>query len=119
MPVVKVTVAKPVLHWIAGQPGVENLNQELSSRLKDWLNESAEPTFSQIQKLSSAMGLPVGYFFLNKPPVENVPLLKFRSVENEEIVEPSRELINTIHYMENVQEWIKDYKGTCRTERRR
>ncbi len=110
MPAVKINVSKPVLHWIAGQPGVENLNHELSSRLKDWINESAEPTFSQIQKLSSAIGIPFGYFFLNKPPVENVPLLKFRSVENEEIVEPSRELINTIHYMENVQDWIKDYK---------
>ncbi len=108
MPAVKINVSKPVLHWIAGQPGVENLNHELSSRLKDWLNESAEPTFSQIQKLSSAIGIPFGYFFLNKPPVENVPLLKFRSVENEEIVEPSRELINTIHHMENVQDWIKE-----------
>lgn len=111
MPTVKVSISKPILTWVARQPGVEFLNSELTSRLHDWIEDIAEPTFNQIMNISNATGIPFGYFFLNEPPVEEISLLQFRSIDNDEVEEPSWELINTIHQMERIQDWIKDYRN--------
>lgn len=111
MQTVKVSISKPVLTWVSRQPGIEFLNKELTSRLHDWIEDVSEPTFNQILSISNATGIPFGYFFLNKPPVEDISLLQFRSIDNNEVKEPTRELINTIHQMERIQDWIKDYRN--------
>jgi Predicted Zn peptidase len=109
MAAINVEIAKPVLTWAAKQPNIA-LKPQLSSQLNQWITGKAEPTFSQIQKISAASGIPFGYFFLKQPPIEDIPLLKFRAINNADIEEPSRELITTIEQMECVQDWIKDYR---------
>ena len=65
-------------------------------------------TVSELNKLSKELRIPFGYFFLGEPPDEDIQLLKYRTVDNEEQAKPSRELIDTIKYMEKRQSFMRD-----------
>ena len=47
---------------------------------------------------------------MQTPPVEQIELLEYRTVDSIQLANPSRNLIDTIHEMENVQDWMKDYR---------
>lgn len=53
--------------------------------------------------------IPVGYFFLSTPPIEDTSLLEYRTVDSKELLHPSRDLLDTITEMKNLQDWMKDY----------
>lgn len=92
-----------------------NLTVEKLEEYKDlknlakWLDSQTQPTFNQLNKLSKILKVPFGYLLLNEIQIENVSLAEYRTVLNEEIPKPSSELIDTIHDMENMQTWLKDY----------
>ncbi|MGB4661782.1 MAG: ImmA/IrrE family metallo-endopeptidase, partial [Mobilitalea sp.] len=50
-----------------------------------------------------------GYFFLKEPPVETAPLLDYRTIDSIELRNPSRNLLDVITEMENIQEWMRDH----------
>ena len=56
--------------------------------------------------------MPFGYFFLDEPPKEENPLIEFRTIDSIELDVPSRNLINTIHEMQNIQAWVAEYHIT-------
>lgn len=77
--------------------------------LDEWKNGSKIPTYNRIENLSNSLGLPLGYFFLQNPPKENVALLNYRTIDSIELTNPSRNLLDTIHEMEIRQAWMKEY----------
>ncbi|SET49455.1 hypothetical protein [[Clostridium] polysaccharolyticum] len=73
------------------------------------LNGTKTPTFNQIEDFSKKANIQLGYFFLQTPPAEKIPLLEYRTVDSIQLAALSRNLIDTKHEMKNVQEWMKDY----------
>lgn len=103
---VSVDIADSVLDWIMSKVRPESLPEAVWKNLVQWSNKEKTPTFNQVEKASKATGIPLGYFFLQTPPQENLSLVDYRTVDSVELTNPSRELLDTIHDMELVQDWM-------------
>lgn len=106
---VRIPVKKSVLQWVVKNSGA-TLTSKWLDTIEPWLEGKREPTLNQLEQLSKKAQIPFGYFFLNEPPQEDLPLLKFRTVNNHQITQPSRNLIETIHDMETKQAWLSEYR---------
>lgn len=42
--------------------------------------------------------------------MEQIDLLEYRTVDSIQLANPSRNLVDTIHEMENIQDWMKTYR---------
>lgn len=110
MPMINIDVSPEILRWVLKQTKEEKLSNKLMDNISQWLNGTKKPTFNQIEALSRKVNIPLGYFFLQTPPIEQLKLLEYRTVDSIELRNPSRELIDTMNEMENVQNWMKDYR---------
>ena len=105
---VDVAVSKEILEWVISQIRMEDVSSGVTQRLLQWYNGEKTPTFNQVEETSRATGIPLGYFFLTTPPKEDLSLLDYRTIDSLELQKPSRNLIDTIHHMEQIQDWAKE-----------
>jgi transcriptional regulator with XRE-family HTH domain len=103
----KYVVDGNILDWVI--KSVPNLKENHIETLRKWKNREETPSLKQIEKVSNAIKIPFGYFFLKKPPEENFKILEYRTVKSAEVTTPSRELADTVRQMENIQDWMCDY----------
>lgn len=103
-----VPISEDILQWIMTRVRLESLPPKVATNLKKWSEKEKIPTFNQIEDVSKATGIPLGYFFLKTPPKEDLTLIEYRTVDSIELMNPSRELIDTMHNMELVQDWVHD-----------
>lgn len=108
MAAVTYNVAPDVLSWALREVQNNVVASQYVSVLKEWLNGTKKPTFNQIEELSKGTHIPLGYFFLGKPPKEDVPLIQYRTIQDLEHYNPTRELIDTIDDMEEIVNWTRD-----------
>ena len=106
----KGVIVKPIIiKWAIQSAGKDiNVLSDKFDKIDKWASEESELTVSELNKLSKELRIPFGYFFLVEPPDEDIQLLKYRTVENEEQAKPSRDLIDTIKYMEKRQSFMRD-----------
>jgi len=78
-------------------------------KLEAWESRSVQPTLRQLEDFAHAMHVPIGYLFLQKPPVETVPLPDFRTRDNAAVRRPSPDLLETIYLCQQRQEWFRDF----------
>ena len=78
-------------------------------QLEAWERGEQRPTFKQIEDFAKATHTPVGYLFLQKPPVERIPIPDFRTAGNEHIERPSPDLLETIYVCQQRQEWFHNF----------
>lgn len=109
MATIKVDVAPNIIDWVVNHAPAEKLTEDVLSELEKWKHGEKEPTFSRVEYLSKSTHIPLGYFFLQTPPKEELPVLQYRTVESLSTGNPSRNLVDTIHHMESVQEWMRNY----------
>lgn len=107
---VDVTISPSVLTWIMAHCNFNNLQPKIYDLLKDWVEGVKLPTYKQVEAVSKATGIPFGYFFLANPPKEDLSIImNYRTIDSVGVIDPSRELINTLQYAESVQEWTKNH----------
>lgn len=110
MPAVNVKISPEIITWALSQTSKEKLGEKLMNNITKWLNGTKTPTFNQIEDFSRKANIPLGYFFLQTPPVEKLDLLEYRTIDSIQLANPSRNLIDTVHEMENIQDWMKAYR---------
>ena len=110
MPTVNVNIQPAIISWALSQTSEEKLGTKLVDNIKHWLDRTKRPTFNQIEDFSKKSHIPLGYFFLQTPPIEQISLLEYRTLDSIQLTNPSRNLIDTIHDMEAVQEWMVNYR---------
>lgn len=110
MPAVNVKIRPEIINWALSQTQEEKLGDKLMNDITKWLEGKKIPTFNQIEDFSKKANIPLGYFFLQTPPAEQMDLLEYRTVDSVQLANPSRNLIDTIHEMENIQDWMKTYR---------
>jgi len=110
MPTVNVNIQPAIISWALSQTSEEKLGTKLVDNIKHWLDGTKSPTFNQIEDFSKKSYIPLGYFFLQTPPIEQISLLEYRTLDSIQLTNPSRNLIDTIHDMEAVQEWMVNYR---------
>lgn len=103
------TVSPAVVDWVIGKMGGHKTPFKSLDRLRQWRTGAKNPTFNEIQDISKKTRIPLGYFFLQTPPKEEIKLMEYRTIASAESVNPSRELIDTIADMEQIVDWTRDY----------
>lgn len=98
-----------ILEWVLNSMPNDSHDSPTFQTVKQWLDGVKKPTFNQVEDISSKTHIPFGYFFLEKPPVEHLEIVEFRTVDSLELEKPSRDLIDTIDAMVDVQDWMSDY----------
>lgn len=104
-----IVVSPTVIQWAIQSSG-KNMSQvsRKFSKIDEWVSIESELSVNELNKLSKELRIPFGYFFLKVPPVEDLELLKYRTVDNIEHENPSRELIDTVKYMETRQSFMRE-----------
>ena len=74
----------------------------------EW-EEKGTISFKQAEKLALKTHTPIGYLFLASPPVEKLPISDFRTLQSEELRQPSPELLDVIHQAQRQQSWYREY----------
>ncbi len=114
---IRVSVQPAILSWAlersAKRP--EELRKKLP-KLTDWLSGELSPTFKQLETFAKATYTPVGYFFLDEPPEEPIPIQDFRTLAAGRITRPSADLLDTIYTMQRRQAWLREERLECEAE---
>jgi Zn-dependent peptidase ImmA (M78 family) len=113
----RVEVKPKLLRWARERSGFSlSALAHRFPQLAAWERGTARPTLKQIERFAKATHTPVGYLFLQEPPVERIPIPDFRTVSNEHIKRPSPDLLDTIYLCQQRQEWYRDFARSAGDE---
>ncbi len=82
---------------------------ETFPKVSEWESGDATPTPRQLERFAQETMTPLGYFFLDSPPNEELPFPDFRTVGDTPIERPSPSLLETIQSMQRRQAWMREY----------
>jgi Zn-dependent peptidase ImmA (M78 family) len=106
----RVAIKPELLRWACERAGFDRADLEHKfPHLAEWETEATQPTLKQVEAFAKATYTPVGYLFLQEPPVEKIPIPDFRAMDNERIGHPSPDLLDTIYVCQQRQEWFRNY----------
>ncbi len=99
-----------MLRWACERAGLtaEKLRKRFP-KIELWINGDATPTLKQLESFAKATYTPVGYLFLQNPPVETIPIPDFRTKRNNRINRISPDLLDTIYVCQQRQEWYREF----------
>lgn len=86
-------VSPSILTWAEKQI-TSKTDEQISSLLYKWINNEEVPNTSSIRRVSKALRIPFGYFFLKHPPQEECVLIHYRTINSVANENFSRELID-------------------------
>jgi Zn-dependent peptidase ImmA (M78 family) len=79
-------------------------------RVLAWINGDEQPSFRQLEGLSNFLNVPFGYMFLKTPPRKDIVETEFRTISNDIVGTPSKELQDTLMEIQNITLWMRDYR---------
>lgn len=88
-------------------------------QIEAWERGEAKPTLKQLEAFAKANFVPIGYLFLSKPPVEQIPIPDLRTIGSHEISHPSPDLLDVIYLCQHRQAWYRDFARSVGEEPRR
>ncbi len=104
----RVEVEPALLVWARERAG-RDVNYLLTRfpKLKAWERREALPTLKQLEAFAKATRTPIGYLFLSRPPVDQLPVTDFRTMRNKEPGCPSPDLLDTLYLCQQRQDWYR------------
>jgi Zn-dependent peptidase ImmA (M78 family) len=107
---VYVEVKPEMLRWARerARASLEDLRRRFP-HLSSWEAGDAKPTLRQLEEFARATHAPVGFLFLNEPPIERVPIPDFRTVAQRTPSRLSPNLLDTLYVCQQRQEWYRDF----------
>lgn len=105
---VRVEINPQLLLWALERKGSDEVPSRFP-KLDDWVEKKIKPTLKQLERFANATNTPIGYFFLEGPPHEEVPIPDFRTPGNRKMKNPSPDLLDTIFLCQQRQEWFREY----------
>lgn len=105
----RVEVNSKVLEWAIEYCGRKNMLLKKFPKLNSWLEAKEMPTIHQLEELAKMTFVPLGYFFLDEPPKEEIDIPYFRTQGDQTVKRLSPELVDTIQLMKRRQNWLSDY----------
>lgn len=105
----RIPVSEHVLRWALERSRLDA--QAVAARfprIHEWLSGSVLPTMRQLDLFAKATCTPLGYLFLDEPPVECLPIPDFRTLDGTLPREPSPDLLDTIYMMQRRQSWMRE-----------
>lgn len=107
---IRVPVEPELLRWARERAGltVHDLEGRFP-KLDLWERGEELPTLKQVERFARVTHAPVGFLFLQEPPVEKIPIPDFRTMGNARVGHPSPDLLDTIYVCQQRQEWFHDF----------
>ena len=99
-----------LLEWARARSGIDDDTwAKRFPRYEEWFAGERAPTLKQLEEFARKTHTPVGYFFLDTPPDEEVPIPDFRTVGDRPVVGAvSADLLDTLYVCQARQEWYRD-----------
>jgi Zn-dependent peptidase ImmA (M78 family) len=110
---VRVEVRPNVLAWALARSGIDaDTWEQRFPRFEAWRAGEDTPTLKQLEEFARKTHTPVGFLFLDEPPVEQVPIPDFRTVRDRPIGSEtvSADLLDVIYTCQARQEWYRDHQ---------
>lgn len=114
-----VTINPELLTWARKRAGfdLENLRNRFP-KLESWELGERMPTLKQLEAFARAVFVPIGYFFLVKPPKEEIPIPDLRTIGSEISKPASPDLLDVLYLCQRRQAWYRDYARSIAEEPR-
>lgn len=104
----RMDVEPALLRWALDRSGMTDEDSRYE-RFSRWADGDGRPTFRQLEAFAIATHAPLGYLFLQVPPVESVPIADFRTMGNAAVNGPSPDLLETIYDSQMRHDWYRSY----------
>jgi len=105
----RITIQPKFFRWALERCGKTKEDMESKfPKIAGWISRDVCPTLKQLESFAAATNTPLGYFFLNEPPEEKLPIPDFRTVKGEP-ERPSPNLLDTIQTMQSRCEWMGEF----------
>ncbi len=113
----RVEVSPELLRWARERAGlsIAALTRRFP-KMQEWERGEVNPTLKQLERLAKATYTPVGYLFLQEPPVERMPVPDLRTGPNVDVNHPSPNLLDTLYLCQQRQDWYRDFARSMREE---
>jgi len=111
---IEALITPNILKWAIGRAN-ENLNtlaHKLNitpDNLMAWLRGDLHPNLYQAQELARKLKIPFGFFYLDSPPQEKLPLPDLRTLTGANNHKPSPNFLDLLYDTFRKQEWYHDY----------
>lgn len=106
---IRVEVAPALLHWACERSGRSNSDlRKRFPQVEAWKQGEVQPTLKQLEAFAKTTHTPIGYLFLQRPPVETLPIPDFRTIGDKGIRRPSPNLLDTLYLCQQRQDWYRD-----------
>lgn len=105
----KISLKPELLEWALQRSGKKGELERRFPRLSEWIDGSSQPTVRQLEQFARAAAVPFGYLLLPTPPEEQLTIPFFRTVDDRPTFAPNPDLIDTVHHMQQRQEWLREY----------
>ena len=100
-------IAPKILSWVIERRGLDvNEYCQKDEKFEKWLNGEQDPTFRQAEEFAKSNYVPMGYLYLEEPPVETMPIPFFRSMKRK--VE-NLNVMDTVKILGERQSWLSGY----------
>ncbi len=99
-----------MLQWARARSGIDDDTWATRfPRFDTWVAGESNPTLRQLQEFARRTYTPVGFFFLDEPPTENIPVPDFRTIGDRPVAGPiTANLLDTLYICLARQEWYRD-----------
>ncbi|RJX35048.1 MAG: ImmA/IrrE family metallo-endopeptidase [Desulfarculus sp.] len=106
----RVAVASNILLWALDRSNLsaDQLKHKFP-KIGQWISGESQPTLRQLEYLAKVTLTPLGFFFLDKPPQERLPVPYFRTLGDNGPSRPSPDLLETIQSMQRRQLWKREF----------
>ncbi|HXV84923.1 MAG TPA: DNA-binding protein, partial [Candidatus Binatia bacterium] len=106
----KVAVKYDLITWARERSGLRtDALVKKFPKFRQWERGEVQPTLRQLEALAKTTSTPLGYFFLNEPPEDRLPIPDFRTLPGAQPRRPSPNLLETIQTMQQRQGWMRDF----------
>lgn len=108
---VLVNINPELLRWARERSDVTEafLAEKVHKNYPKWERGEAKPTFKQLAQVSKKTHTAIGYFFLEEPPEEKIPISDFRTFGGKRAMKASVNLLDTIYLCKLRQKWYRDH----------
>lgn len=106
----RVSVNPEILHWARERAGVSMVALiHRFPKFAQWETGEVKPTLKQLEALAKKTLTPLGYFFLDAPPEDRLPIPDFRTLDDRAVHRPSPNLLDTVQMMQRRQAWMREF----------
>lgn len=106
----RVAIKSEMLQWACerSRQSMESMRKKFP-KFELWNSGEAFPTLKQLESFAKYTHTPLGFLFLQEPPIEKVPIPDFRTIGNVKYQKPSPDLLDTVFICQQRQEWFREF----------